>query len=80
MIRDPSLSILSLYRMRPDFHENEIGFEGQQVLFDKIHRVMGIKPFIINATKLIQAPAQVVKQYFAYIDHDMPSHALTCLV
>ncbi len=76
LIRDPRLSIPSLYKMRSDFHENETGFEGQQVLFDKIHRVTGIKPFIINATQLIQAPAQVVKQYFAYIDHDMPSHAL----
>jgi hypothetical protein len=77
LIRDPSLSIPSLYRMRGDFHENETGFEGQRVLFDKIHRVTGIKPFIINADQLIQTPAQVVKQYFAYIDHRMPSHALT---
>jgi hypothetical protein len=62
--------------MRGDFHENETGFEGQQVLFDKIHQVSGIKPFIINADQLIQTPAQVVKQYFAYIDHRMQSHAL----
>lgn len=36
LIRNPKLSIPSLYKMRNDFHENETGFEGQYKLFKRI--------------------------------------------
>lgn len=44
LIRDPRLSIPSLYKMRPTFTEDQPGFKGLVKLFHKIQTLTGIPP------------------------------------
>ena len=76
LIRNPSLSIPSLYNMRENFHEDETGFEGQFTLFNRIHKLTGKKPFIFDAELLIKSPSKTVMRYFDFIGYSMPKHAL----
>jgi len=44
LIRNPKLSIPSLYEMRADYEEVQTGFEGQLALFERIHNLTGSMP------------------------------------
>lgn len=45
LIRDPALTLTSIYNKWPDFHEGEVGFVEQRALFDLLHAL----PFIESA-------------------------------
>ncbi|WP_255418902.1 hypothetical protein [Paraglaciecola sp. MB-3u-78] len=76
LIRDPKLSIPSLFKMRENFHENETGFTGQSTLFKRIYTLTGNKPFIVDAEQLIRSPIKTVGRYFDSIKHVMPKDVL----
>lgn len=77
LIRDPRLSIPSLFRMRADFAEEETGFEGQYKLFQKISEVTGEAPYVLDGELLKKSSDFIVSDYFRYIGQEMPSDILS---
>ena len=76
LIRDPLLTIPSLYKMRPDYDEAHTGFAGQLALFERIQKVSGHTPLIIDAQQLTNSPQATVQNYFEYLDQPMPADLL----
>jgi hypothetical protein len=76
MIRDPKLSIPSLYKMRANYAERETGFEGQFELFQRIQNITGNAPFVIDGEQLKNTAESIVRDYFRYIGHEMPADIL----
>lgn len=76
LIRDPRLSIPSLYKMRENFHKNEAGFDGQVALYKKIQKLTGKRPHVFDAEILAESPHKTVSNYFESIDVDMPKSVL----
>jgi hypothetical protein len=77
LIRDPSLSIPSLYRMRAYYAEAQTGFEGQLALFQRIKRLTSDTPFVMDAELLVESPTTIVRDFFTYIEHPMPEGILS---
>jgi hypothetical protein len=76
LIRDPGLSIPSLYKMRQDFHENEAGFDGQVALYKKIYKLSSNSPHVFDAEILAASPHKTVSDYFQSINAPMPKSVL----
>jgi hypothetical protein len=76
LIRNPQLSIPSLYKMRNNFQANEVGFEGQYKLFKRVLELTKTKPFVMDAEILIKSPQNTVKGFFDFMGHPMPDDIL----
>ncbi len=76
LTRDPASTIPSLYKMRPDYSEDQPGFEGQLGLFGRIQSVTGNSPLFLNSEILCRDPKTVVSQFFDYVDKPMSSDVL----
>lgn len=72
LIRNPELSIPSLFRMRNDYGENETGFEGQLRLFKRTQKLTGNTPLVIDGEALKMHSDSIVRSFFDYIDEVMP--------
>lgn len=77
LIRDPSLSIPSLYKMRTSYAERETGFRGQIDLFNRVKNLTGTTPLVVDAEQLRASAEPVVREYFAFIGEVMPPDILT---
>jgi hypothetical protein len=77
LIRDPNLSIPSLYKMRADYAEKETGFEGQYELFKRVCDVTGEVPFVVDGELLKKFSEAIVNDYFSYIGQQMPTGILS---
>ena len=60
LIRDPALTITSMYDKWPDFHEAEVGFPEQRHLFDRISERDGTPPPVIDSNDLLEDPERMV--------------------
>ncbi|MDR6633710.1 hypothetical protein J2X72_002510 [Phyllobacterium sp. 1468] len=76
LIRDPRLSIPSLYTMLNDYTEKDAGFDSQLELFEKVRTRTGRLPVVIDGETLRQDPARVVTAYFGALGLDPMLHAL----
>ena len=76
LTRDPQLSIPSLYQMRPDFSDDQPGFEGQYALFKRVRDISGITPLVIDGEHLRDNPQNIVASFYDYIGYDMPADVL----
>ena len=63
LIRNPSKSIASYYSLDPDVTLEEIGYESQFYVFERVVDLMGEKPIVIDADDLQSNPAGVVAAY-----------------
>ncbi len=77
LIRDPVLSIPSLYKMRASYTEDQPGFEGSVALYDRVERLVDKSPIIIDAQELISSPRTIVQSYFNYLNMEMPDEVLS---
>lgn len=77
LIRDPHLSIPSLYKMRAEYSEDQTGFEGQYKLFKKIQDLTGERPLVIDSENLTRDPESIVSSYFQHIGYKMPNDVLS---
>lgn len=77
LIRDPSLSIPSLYRMRADYAEPETGFEGQIRLLRRVMDLTGEAPLVIDSERLRTSAEPIVRRFFGRIGEDMPPGILS---
>lgn len=76
LIRDPKISIPSLYKMRANFAEAETGFEGQFKLFNRIAEVTEHYPLVVDGECLRRHPVEIVQGFFSYIEQPMPNDIL----
>ena len=63
LIRNPAMTITSMYDKWPDFHEKEVGFAEQRALFEKIMDKTGSPPPVIDSDDLLENPAGIVETW-----------------
>jgi hypothetical protein len=63
LIREPEKTILSHYVMNPDMTGEEIGYELELKLFEKVKEVTGTTPVLIDADDLEDDPEGVTRSY-----------------
>ena len=77
LIRNPNLTIPSLFKMRNDYGENETGFEGQLKLLRRAQKSTGNTPLVIDGEALKMHPDNIVRSFYDYIGEEVPSDILT---
>ena len=63
LIRNPAMTITSMYDKWPDFHEKEVGFAEQRALFERILDKTGTPPPVIDSDDLLENPAKIVEKW-----------------
>jgi hypothetical protein len=63
LIRDPSLTVTSMYDKWPDFDEGETGFPEQRALFDLLTASHGKPPPVFDSGDLLENPEAMVDAF-----------------
>ena len=77
LIRDPLLTISSMHRQWPDFHEGEVGVIEQRELFDRLADDTGEPPPVIDSDDLLADPPTVVATWCAAVGLEFRPAALS---
>jgi hypothetical protein len=63
IIRDPAITLISHYKLNPDFTMTEAGYESQFKMYEMVKEISEQEPAIVDAEDLIERPFSVVKGY-----------------
>ena len=63
LIRNPAMTITSMYDKWPDFHEKEVGFAEQRELVERLMDKTGSPPPVIDSDDLLENPAGIVEAW-----------------
>ena len=63
LIRNPAMTITSMFDKWPDFHEKEVGFAEQRELFERLLDKTGTPPPVIDSDDLLENPADIVEKW-----------------
>ncbi len=63
LIRDPQIAVLSHLRQNPDMVFEEVGYDAQVALFEKVTAMTGETPAVIDAADLEADPEGTVRAY-----------------
>lgn len=63
LIRDPALTITSMYDKWPDFHDGEVGFPEQRALFDLLTALNGAPPPVFDSDDILENPKGMVEAF-----------------
>lgn len=63
IIRDPAITLISHYKLNPEFTMTEAGYETQFKMYEMVKKISGQEPAIVDAEDLIEHPFSVVKGY-----------------
>jgi Sulfotransferase domain len=63
LIRDPQIAVLSHLKQNPDMVFEEVGYDAQLALFEKVSRMTGKTPVVIDAGDLEEDPEGIVRLY-----------------
>ncbi|MCL1598512.1 MAG: hypothetical protein M3094_04970, partial [Actinomycetia bacterium] len=63
LIRDPAVAVLSHLKQNPDMVFEEVGYDAQFALFERVGELTGAPPVVIDAADLEDDPAGVVRTY-----------------
>lgn len=77
LIRDPALTITSMYAKWPDFDAGETGFPEQRALFDLLTALHGAPPPVIDSNDLLENPERTVKAFCEAVGIPFIEEALT---
>lgn len=77
LIRDPALTISSLYGQWTDFDEGEVGFPEQRALFDLLWALNGTPPPVIDSGDLLERPAEMTAAFCDAVGIPFIKDALT---
>ena len=77
LIRNPAMTITSMYDKWPDFHEKEVGFAEQRALFERILDKTGAPPPVIDSDDLLENPAVIVEKWCEAVDLPFIESALS---
>ena len=76
LIREPEKTILSHYVMNPNVTREEIGYELEFKLFEKMKELTGNTPVLIDADELEEDPEGVTRAYCEAVDIPFIAKAL----
>ena len=65
LIRDPEIAVLSHLKQNPEMVFEEVGYDAQYALFEKVSRMTDAAPPVIDAADLEEDPAGVIGSYCA---------------
>lgn len=77
LIRDPALSITSMFDKWPDFDEGEVGFPEQRALFDLVYAINGRVPPVFDSDDLLENPQHMVAKFCSAVGIDFMPDALS---
>lgn len=77
LIRDPALTVTSMYDKWPDFDEGEVGFPEQRALFDLITAFDGRPPPVFDSGDILDDPQTMVKAFCDSVDIPFIESALS---
>ena len=77
LIRDPALTITSMFDKWPDFHEGEVGFPEQRALFDLLSALNGKPPPVFDSDDLLEDPHQMVALFCESVGIDFIESAMS---
>ena len=77
LIREPALTVTSMYDKWPDFVEGEAGFPEQRALFDLLTALHGKPPPVFDSGDLLENPATMVEAFCESVGIPFLEHALT---
>lgn len=77
LIRDPALTVTSMYDKWPDFDEGEVGFPEQRALFDLLTALNRSPPPVIDSSDLLENPHRMVRAFCDAVDIPFMESALT---
>jgi hypothetical protein len=77
IIRDPAITLISHYKLNPDFTLTEAGYEEQFKMFEMVNKATGKLPAIVDAEDLIQSPSTVIESYCQKVGIPYIPEALT---
>lgn len=63
LIRDPKPTLLSHYKMNPDFTYEEAGYEALYKLFKMTEEIQKKPPVVVDALDLEENPYNIIKKY-----------------
>lgn len=63
IIRDPAITLVSHYKLNPEFTLTEAGYEMQHKMYEMVVKMTGKTPAIVDAEDIIASPFTVVKGY-----------------
>ena len=63
IIRDPAITLVSHYKLNPEFTLTEAGYEMQYKMYEMVVKLTGKTPAIVDAEDIIASPFSVVKGY-----------------
>ena len=76
LIRDPARALVSYARKWPDITEEEAGYRAQRELFDRVTRLRGTEPVVIDGEDLRADPPAFVSAWCDRVGLDPRSDAL----
>ncbi len=68
LIRDPEVTVLSHLKQNPDMVFEEVGYDAQFALFEKVRELTGSDPVVIDAADLEADPEGIVRAYCDAMD------------
>ncbi len=77
LIRDPALTISSIYDKWPDFDEGEVGFPEQRALFDLLTALNGSAPPVFDSDDILENPRAMVQAFCDAVDIPFIESALS---
>jgi hypothetical protein len=77
IIRDPAITLISHYKLNPDFTLTEAGYEPQFKMYEMVKKITGQEPAIVDAEDLIENPFTVVKGYCERVNIPFMPESLT---
>ena len=63
LIRDPALTVTSMFNKWPDFDEGEVGFPEQRALFDLLTAINGEAPPVFDSADILEQPEIMVEAF-----------------
>ncbi len=63
LIRDPEIAVLSHLKQNPTMVFEEVGYDAQFAIFEKVAEMTGAVPVVIDAADLEDDPAGIVRTY-----------------
>jgi hypothetical protein len=77
IVREPRRTISSAFEMKPTITCAEVGYEHLAEIFDLAMSCSPTRPAVIDADRLVQHPAEVVRRYCEHVGLPFLQHAMT---
>lgn len=63
IVRDPKQAISSIYKLKPNISNSQVGYEHLYEIFTQVEQISKNKPIVMEADRLVKDPEHVIKQF-----------------